>query len=211
MSTIAPFGWQDTGPTYSQPYLEPAVLSLLRKYRCASVLDLGCGNAVMLKRLREAGHQAVGCEPDEKGCEIARRNVPDAKIYCLGVDDDPALVTEGPFEAVISTEVIEHLYNPAKLFGFARGVLKDGGHLLVSTPYHGYWKNLALSLMDKWDFHHHPGVYGGHIKFWSRATLSKAFEDSGFAPEEFRGVGRAPGLWKSMIIVGRKVGSGGPK
>jgi len=112
-------------------------------------------------------------------------------------------VDERPFDVVISTEVIEHLYDPTKLFQFARGVLKPDGHLLVSTPYHGYWKNLALSVADKWDFHHHPARFGGHIKFWSRKTLSEMFVNFGFMVGEFRGVGRTPWLWNSMILVGR--------
>jgi SAM-dependent methyltransferase len=203
MNSPTRYGWNDAGPTYSQSYLEPAVLSLLAQYRCCSVLDLGCGNGVMVKRMNESGYAAVGCEPDEEGSAIARQNAGGARIYRLGVGDEPALVEERPIDAVISTEVIEHLYDPAKLFQFARGVLKPDGHLLVSTPYHGYWKNLALSVADKWDFHHHPARVGGHIKFWSRQTLSEMFVRFGFIVEEFRGVGRMPWLWNSMILVGR--------
>lgn len=204
LTTRTACDWRDASPTYSQPYLEPLVISLLKQHRCSSVLDLGCGNGVMVKCLREAGLDAVGCEPNENGCEIARRNAAGAKIYRLGVEDDPGTIQEGPFDAVISTEVIEHLYDPAKLFLFARSVLKDGGHLLVSTPYHGYWKNLVLSITGKWDFHHHPAILGGHIKFWSRQTLTEAFKSAGFSQEDFRGAGRAPWLWKSMVVVGRK-------
>jgi len=49
------YGWHDDSPTYSQSYLEPVVLSLLAKYDCGSVLDLGCGNGVMVRRLIESG------------------------------------------------------------------------------------------------------------------------------------------------------------
>jgi hypothetical protein len=73
------------------------------------------------------------------------------------------------------------------------------------TPYHGYLKNLALSVFDKWDFHHTPLWHGGHIKFWSKRTLTQLLTDSGFDVVEFHGVGRLPYLWKSMVLVATKV------
>jgi len=170
------------------------VLSLLAKYDCGSVLDLGCGNGVMVRRLIESGLRRSWVRAGRGGQAIARRNAGGARIYRLGVEDDPTSVDERPFDVVISTEVIEHLYDPTKLFQFARGVLKPDGHLLVSTPYHGYWKNLALSVADKWDFHHHPARFGGHIKFWSRKTLSEMFVNFGFMVGEFR-------AWPDAVAV----------
>jgi 2-polyprenyl-6-hydroxyphenyl methylase/3-demethylubiquinone-9 3-methyltransferase len=66
-------------------------------------------------------------------------------------------------------------------------------------------KNLALSIANKWDFHHTPLWHGGHIKFWSRKTLSQLLTEGGFEVVGFHGVGRLPLLWKSMVIVARKV------
>jgi hypothetical protein len=76
---------------------------------------------------------------------------------------------------------------------------------VVSTPYHGYLKNLVISLLDKWDSHHTALWHGGHIKFWSQSTLTQLFSENGFTVCGFFGVGRVPFLWKSMIIVGQKV------
>ena len=75
---------------------------------------------------------------------------------------------------------------------------------MVSTPYHGWLKNVAIAVFNKWDAHHTLFWDGGHIKFWSRATLSKLLEEVGFEVIGFHGCGRAPYLWESMIIVGRK-------
>lgn len=54
------------------------------------------------------------------------------------------------FDLVVSTEVIEHLYPPELLVRFARESLDPGGRLIVTTPHHGYWKNLALAATGKW-------------------------------------------------------------
>lgn len=76
---------------------------------------------------------------------------------------------------------------------------------MISTPYHGYLKNLALSVFNKWDKHHTPLWHGGHVKFWSRKTLTQLLEANGFKVTEFHGAGRLPWLWKSMILVAKAV------
>ena len=158
----------------------------------------------MMAALHRAGFEVSGCDPSESGLEFARRAVPGANVRVLGVYDDPSDLGEAGFDVVASTEVVEHLFSPRALPRFARQALKPGGHLIVSTPYHGYLKNLLLALVNKWDFHHDVLWDGGHVKFWSRATLSRMLTDEGFIVEKFIGVGRCPFLWMSMILVARK-------
>ena len=74
----------------------------------------------------------------------------------------------------------------------------------MTTPYHGYLKNLALSLAGKWDHHHTALWHGGHIKFWSRRSLTKLLTAESFLHQQFLGVGRLPWLWNSMVLVMRK-------
>jgi len=171
------------------------------------VLDLGSGNGALCAELARAGCDAVGVEYDRHGIEISRRNHPGRRFYNFGVQDDPRLLLaqEEAFDAVVSTEVIEHLFSPHMLPIYARGVLKDGGHLILTTPYHGYFKNLALAIFGVWDKHHTPLWHGGHIKFWSRATLTRLLSENGFRVVGFSGVGRLPYLWKSMVLVAQKV------
>jgi hypothetical protein len=76
---------------------------------------------------------------------------------------------------------------------------------IVSTPYHGYWKNLALSLVPgAWDRHHHPLQDDGHIKFWSIPTLRMLLSKAGFQQTSFRRVGRLGPLAKSMVAIAIK-------
>ena len=57
-----------------------------------------------------------------------------------------------------------------------------------------------LSVFDKWDHHHSPAWQGGHIKFWSKATLSDLLEKQVFEVTAFKGCGGIPYFWKSMVI-----------
>lgn len=204
---VETYGWDsDRGP-HSCDYLAPAVLVCLRQLRPQNVIDLGAGNGALCRLMADAGYAVAGIEPDAAGVEIARRQCPEAKIYQLGVDDAPdAVLRDHPdgFDIAVSTEVLEHLYEPRRLPAFAHTVLRRGGHLLMTTPYHGYLKNLAISVISGWDRHADPLWDGGHIKFFSRRTITRLLNEAGFRVVSFNGVGRLPYLWKSMVVLAIK-------
>ena len=83
-------------------------------------------------------------------------------------------------------------------------LLLPGGLCVLTTPYHGYIKNLALALTNRFDRHVDPLWDGGHIKFWSRATLGRLLREHGFETIRLRRVGRVPWLAKSILAVFRK-------
>lgn len=201
------YGWSAAVAPHSCAYIAPRILALLAALRPARVLDLGCGNGALCGEIARRGYDIAGVEYDRAGVELARRTHPGLRFHRYGVQDDPQLLlaAEGaPFDVVVSTEVIEHLYAPHLLPRYAHRVLADNGRLVITTPYHGYLKNLALSLFDRWDAHHTPLWHGGHIKFWSRKTLTRLLNDNGFTVTAFGGVGRVPYFWKSMVLVARK-------
>lgn len=189
----------------SHRYLAPRLLDLCRRHDAKSVLDLGCGNGALCRSLHAQGMKVVGAEPSRDGYAVASKLDPDIKIYQLSMSDSPAAIEESKFDIVICAEVVEHLYEPELLPRFAAEKLRSDGLLIVTTPYHGYVKNLLIAAFGKWDGHHQPLRTGGHIKFWSRRTLGWLLERNGFRVESFVGVGRIPLLWKSMILVARRM------
>ena len=201
------YGWHDAALPASYGYLAPAVLQVLAGLRARRVLDVGAGNGVLCGLLAARGYDTVGVELDAGGVAAARQAWPQVRFHQAGVDDDPLSIKRlepQPFDVAVSTEVVEHLYAPHRLPQFAAPLLADGGHLIVTTPYHGYLKNLALALAGRWDRHHTALWHGGHIKFWSPRTLTELLERNGFTVLRFVGVGRMPCLWKSMLLVARK-------
>lgn len=205
-NNVANYGWKNPEGPQSCSYLIPEILKISQSLKIHRIADLGCGNGTLCGRLKAAGFDVVGIEYDKEGHELAKKNVPAVSFYNFGVQDDPAdlMKSEAPFDAVISTEVIEHLYSPHLLPIYAKSILKRDGFLIVSTPYHGYLKNLALAIFNHWDTHHTPLWHGGHIKFWSRKTLSQLLTENGFRVIGFRGVGRTWFLWKSMVLIAQR-------
>jgi 2-polyprenyl-3-methyl-5-hydroxy-6-metoxy-1,4-benzoquinol methylase len=147
----------------------------------------------------------VGREPSVESLRFAQDAATQLVFQELGVDDEPSTIGNASFDVAIATEVIEHLVRPRNLPRFAKQPLRPGGHLIISTPYHGYLKNLILTLANRWDAHLNPFWDGGHIKFWSRKTLSQLLNETGFKVIRFIGTGRLPFLWKSIIVLAQKL------
>jgi 2-polyprenyl-3-methyl-5-hydroxy-6-metoxy-1,4-benzoquinol methylase len=202
-SSAHSYGWKSLAQPYNYSYLAPLVCSLGKQLAAKKVLDVGTGNGYALSTWKQQGWVVCAMEPDLEGYNIAR-TVEDADVRQLGVGENLPVEWRSAFDLVISMEVVEHLFNPHLLVQTANEALRDGGYAIISTPYHGYLKNLALSVADKWDFHHHPLRVGGHIKFWSKATLRTLFEKEGFKAVSFHGAGRLPYLWNSMVWVFQK-------
>lgn len=164
---------------------------------------VGCGNGAACGQFLELGCSVVGVDLSESGIKIARQAYPNGRFELLPADERLLEnLRESPFDLVVSTEVVEHLYSPRAWATGCFRALKPGGRLICTTPYHGYLKNLVISFLGKWDAHANPLWDGGHIKLWSRRTLTHLLTEAGFVNLQFRGVGRFPGLWMTMVMSG---------
>lgn len=168
------------------------------------ICDLGCGNGYLSGRLAKLGYEVVGVDASESGIRIASETYPQGRFICSLIEPDLGeRLALGSFDLVISSDAIEHFYRPSDLVSAAVSLLKPSGHVLVGTPYHGYLKNLALSLTGRMDDHFTVLQDGGHIKFFSVKTLSDLLETHGLTDLSFSFYGRAPWLWKNMICQAR--------
>jgi 2-polyprenyl-3-methyl-5-hydroxy-6-metoxy-1,4-benzoquinol methylase len=202
MTTYTEYGYKTADEPFSHSYVWPTVLEFCPPLTPSTrVLDVGCGSGFNAAQLIERGCHVVGIDMSKDGIALARQTYPRGRFEVLSADDKLlSNLNEPPFDLIVSTEVVEHLYDPRS---YAKGcftALRPGGRLIVSTPYHGYLKNLVLSLLNKWDTHASPLWDGGHIKLWSRKTLTALMSEAGFVNPQFRGAGRFPYLWMSMVM-----------
>jgi 2-polyprenyl-3-methyl-5-hydroxy-6-metoxy-1,4-benzoquinol methylase len=197
------FVWESEGLTEAHQWILPVVTRWLDHDQARRILDIGCGNGGFTNALAGDGRELLGIDASETGIDIARRSGAQTEFLQATIDCPLPPDLRGYFDTVISIEVIEHLLLPRDLFRRAREALVPGGQLILSTPYHGYWKNLALALTGKFDEHWHPLRDYGHIKFFSLPTLSQLFREEGFQVEECACVGRVPWLARSMVLRGQ--------
>ncbi|MCT0225926.1 bifunctional 2-polyprenyl-6-hydroxyphenol methylase/3-demethylubiquinol 3-O-methyltransferase UbiG [Synechococcus sp. CS-1328] len=200
------YGWGD-GVPHTQAYLIRPLLCFLElgPGSGSRVLDLGCGNGALCDLLHQRGYRVVGVDPSPSGIAVAQRRHPTITFHqAVASAEELKALSLPPFDVVISTEVVKHCFSPRDWATAAFEALRPGGQLICSTPYHGYLKNLTLAASGRLDAHFTALWEGGHIKFWSRRSLSQLLQEAGFQDLHCRGAGRLPGMWKSMLMAGWK-------
>lgn len=201
------YAYAGPGGNGSHAYLLPRVLRMLDSLGLAAdgrrLFDLGCGNGAAAAALSAHGWQVVGVDPSTEGIRCARQAYPHLRLEEGSCYDDLA-GRFGRFPVVTSLEVVEHVYDPRRLVACIRDLLEPDGWAIMSTPYHGYWKNLALALAGKLDAHFTALWDNGHIKFWSRRTLGQLLDEAGLDAVRFAHAGRVAPFAKSMIVLARR-------
>lgn len=197
------YGYQSATAAHTHRYLLPVICrSLADLGRQSIVLDLGCGNGSLTAAICKDGWNMYGVDASESGIRIAKEHHPTITFRSGLIDSDlTAAFGANYFDAIICAEVVEHMYHPRALVECAYRLMRPGGRLIITTPYHGYLKYLALAISGKMDQHLTALWDGGHIKFWSRKTLCILLKEAGFGGFRFEGSGRLPLFWKSMVIT----------
>jgi 2-polyprenyl-3-methyl-5-hydroxy-6-metoxy-1,4-benzoquinol methylase len=193
--------WSENHISPGHAYIDPVVMRLIKHLNPKNILDLGCGNGVLTKKIAEGGYNVLGVDPSESGVEGAKKMFPDMDFRVCGVYDDPEKAGLGKFDLVVAEEVVEHLYFPDALLKFSRNVLNPNGCIIITTPYYGYLRNLLLAIFNRWDHHLTPLWDHGHIKLFSKKTILRLLLRNQFKMIQFQGIGNLPYLWRNMVVV----------
>ena len=164
------------------------------------VLDLGCGAGRFVAALRGSGADPVGVELAEAALERARRTAPGADLRL--VEPDGSLPLEhASVDLVWCSEVLEHVADTAQLLLEARRVLRPGGRLLATVPFHGRVKG-ALIALARFDSHFDP--LGQHLRFYTPTSLAATLEHVGFDDARIRPWGGPPLLRTGLTAWARR-------
>lgn len=164
------------------------------------VLDAGCGSGWFLERLDRAGFEAHGVDLSSTAAAEARKRCPAAQVQAASLEERLPF-PDGHFDAIWSTEVIEHVFDPKAFLEELNRVLRPGGLLVLTTPYHGLAKNLAIAVAG---FDRHFDPVGPHIRFFTIPSMYRLLAETGFKSPAWRGIGRFWPLYKSMFVTARK-------
>lgn len=198
------FLWHSDGPAHIHGHVARPVVMQLDRVDARSVLDLGCGNGWLTAALSRCGFDVVGLDSSHSGIQIARQAHSELTWRQADALLPPAEDLRGHFDAVVAVETVDHVAQPRLLLQHALQMLRPGGWLLVTVPYHGYLKNLGVALSGRFDLRLHALQDHGRLKFFSRRTLMALVAEAGFVEVKFQALGRLPAIARSMLISARK-------
>ncbi|MEU9122328.1 class I SAM-dependent methyltransferase [Streptomyces sp. NPDC048506] len=165
--------------------------------RPAIVLDVGCGDGTAAATAAEflPGHRLIGVDWSQDALRRAMPRIPsptpgDLTAIRGELTDGGLPFATGSADAVLFSEVVEHLVDPDAALDELHRVLRPGGHLMLSTPNLAAWYNRGLLLagiqpvfseVSLRHIHGRPGTQVvGHLRLYTARALRSFLNASGF-------------------------------
>lgn len=163
--------------------------------REAEILEVGCGDASFTAELRRFSDRVTAIDISPEQIALNAQKHPGIDFAAHDVAE-PLPFAADRFDAIWCSEVLEHLFDPAFALREMYRVLKPGGLVLITVPYHGLFKNLCIALF-KWDHHFDPEY--PHTRFFTKNTLGRLAAKAGFLQAEMTTCGMNK-PWRDLLI-----------
>lgn len=144
-----------------------------------TLLDIGCGDGLLLSLVKEKGIAAKGLDLSEKGVEKALAEGLDATVFDA-TDQTP--FPDNTFDIVVMLDVLEHLYTPEELLKEAMRVSKRW--IIVGVPNFSSIAARLQVLRGVVPENNRPNK--GHVYWFNYAVLRSLIRDAGISLRETR-------------------------
>lgn len=167
------------------PYLEEVNEGILRHFPRAGdsperVLDVGCGQAALAAEIRGLGHVVWGIEANATAVAKAATRI-DRCIHADLLDFKTVETVLGSerFDAIVFSDVLEHLYDPLATLRFYLRFLRPTGRLLVSVPNALNWQTRVAFLFGRFEYQDTGVMDRTHVRFFTFRSAERLVRASG--------------------------------
>jgi trans-aconitate methyltransferase len=166
----------------------PAIQSLLARHVLsarpgARVLDIGCGCGANARAVKEQwpGARVVGVEPSAAAVDLAQR-VCDVAFHGTFADWAKAAPEEAPFDALLLSDVLEHVADPIPFVRSIAAIPAVRGALwIISVPNYAVWYNRLTTLLGM-QHYAWSGLWDRtHLRFYTRQSVRELLEYCGLS------------------------------
>lgn len=186
--------WESLPEDLTPPdYAVRRQFALANVARGERVLDLGCGVGDLAADMAGAGARVTAADVAQAALDRARRRHPELDLRLIALDG-PLPFADGEFDAVWSSEVIEHVADTARWLSEVRRVLAPAGRVLLTTPSHGRLRLLAGGI------ERYSQPLGDHLHLYTARSLGELLRDFGFGEIEVRSAAGPP-LARRLLLA----------
>lgn len=164
----------DGGNLFHRRLVEPSVLQLLELQTGEKVLEIGCGNGALARRLAALGAIVTAVDFSSELIQLAkareRADTPAVEYRILDATDEAALLSLGKrrFNAVTCTMTLMDIPTIDPLFRAASRLLRADGRFVFATQHPAFNSNNPIFVHEKED---RDGVVSDHYAVKLRAYL----------------------------------------
>jgi 2-polyprenyl-3-methyl-5-hydroxy-6-metoxy-1,4-benzoquinol methylase len=159
------------------------ILARLGEGRGRKALDVGAADGFLSERLTAQGWSVTALERDP--ALAARAHGRCKEVVIADLEAAPPLLN-GPFEAIVYGDVLEHLSDPRAALVALNRTLAPGGTVIVSVPNVAHlWMRLSL-LVGRFDYVDRGILDRTHLRFFTRRTFVAFLRDAGLTVAELR-------------------------
>ncbi len=150
----------------------------------AQILEIGCGTGATGALALSEGccGRYVGVELFEDAAEEARDVLSEVivgNVETLQLDWQPAT-----FDAIILSEVLEHLVEPGEVLKSLARYVRPGGLLLASSPNISHWRVIRELVMGRFQLADQGVFDRTHLRWFTPNSFADLADTAGFDVEE---------------------------
>ena len=148
------------------------------------VLDVGCASGYLGRELTDRlACEVYGIDADAGSIEEARdKGYAGLELRDLSLPLD--LPWEGPFDAVVAGDVLEHLTDPGPVLRWVRDTLAPGAPLIVSVPNVANAAIRVKLLAGRFDYSDTGILDRTHVHLYTYASARDLLQSHGFSIEQ---------------------------
>jgi len=173
------------GPRYLGKFDDPfsshsKILHKLRQegLNGKKVLELGVGDASLVRKMSEMGAIVDAIEMDPIAAELARPYC--RAVYQEDLDNAESIDLKDQYDVIVMADVLEHLRNPGLVLSRAKAYLKTGGMLTVSIPnVANIYVRLNL-LLGRFPYHTKGLLDMTHLRFFTLRSAEQLLVKTGW-------------------------------
>ncbi|MDP1598232.1 bifunctional 2-polyprenyl-6-hydroxyphenol methylase/3-demethylubiquinol 3-O-methyltransferase UbiG [Phenylobacterium sp.] len=173
------------------------IVALLETGPEAAILELGCGAGGTGRAVIAAGKcgRYVGIELNSAAAREAAQTLTEVVV---GDVHDIALASyETQFDALIISEVLEHLLDPWETLARLSVCLKPGGKIYASSPNVAHWQVIKELFLGRFRYTEVGIMDRTHLRWFTPDSYREMFEAAGLTVESVEPL--VPPRWKARL------------